>query len=32
MARAELVPTEHNLPEQHEDFAALERACEEFLA
>jgi hypothetical protein len=32
VARADLVPTDHNLRAQYEDFAALERACEEFMA
>jgi hypothetical protein len=32
VAKADLVPTDHNLREQYEDFAALERACEEFMA
>ena len=30
IARADLVPTDHNLRGAYEDFAALERACEEF--
>lgn len=30
IAKADLVPTEHNLRESYEDFAALERACLEF--
>jgi hypothetical protein len=30
IARADLVPTDHNLPGDHEDFAALEAACVEF--
>jgi transposase len=32
VAKADLVPTEHNLREEYEDFAALERACEQFMA
>ena len=32
IAKADLVPTDHNLREEYEDFAALERACEEFMA
>ena len=32
VAKADLVPTDHNLREEYEDFAALERACEEFMA
>ena len=32
VATADLVPTDHNLRDQYEDFAALERACEEFMA
>jgi dihydropteroate synthase len=32
VARADLVPTDHNLRGEYEDFAALERACEEFMA
>ena len=32
VAKADLVPTDHNLREQYEDFGALERACEEFMA
>ena len=31
VARADLVPTDHNLRDEYEDFAALERACEEFM-
>ena len=30
IAKADLVPTDHNLRQDHEDFAALERACVEF--
>jgi len=30
IARADLVPTEHNLRDQYADFAELERACAEF--
>jgi transposase len=32
IAKADLVPTEHNLREEYEDFAALEGACEQFMA
>jgi len=32
IAQADLVPTRHNLREQYEDWAALERACLEFMA
>ena len=32
VANADLVPTDHNLREQYEDFGALERACEELIA
>ena len=32
VAKADLVPTDHNLREEYEDFAALEGACEEFMA
>jgi transposase len=32
VAKADLVPTEHNLRAEYEDFAALERACEQFMA
>ena len=32
IARADLVPTDHNLREEYEDFAALEAACEQFMA
>ncbi|MBV8733909.1 MAG: transposase family protein, partial [Solirubrobacterales bacterium] len=32
VAKADLVPTDHNLREEYLDFAALERACEEFMA
>jgi transposase len=32
IAKADLVPTEHNLREQYEDWAALEAACEQFMA
>jgi hypothetical protein len=32
VAKADLVPTDHNLRDQYEDFAALERACEQFMA
>jgi len=32
IAKADLVPTDHNLREEYEDFAALERACEQFMA
>jgi transposase len=31
VAKADLVPTAHNLRDEYEDFAALERACEEFM-
>ena len=30
IAKADLVPTDHNLRENYKDFAALERACVEF--
>jgi hypothetical protein len=32
IAKADLVPTEHNLRDKYEDFAALERTCEQFMA
>jgi transposase len=32
IAKADLVPTEDNLRDEYEDFAALERACEQFMA
>jgi transposase len=32
IAKADLVPTDHNLRDDYEDFAALERACEQFMA
>ena len=32
IAKADLVPTDHNLREEYEDWAALERACEQFMA
>jgi len=32
IAKADLVPTEHNLRDEYEDFAALEPACEQFMA
>ena len=32
VAKADLVPTDHNLREEYEDFVALERACEELMA
>ena len=32
IAKADLVPTDHNLRDEYEDFAALERACEQFMA
>jgi hypothetical protein len=32
VAKADLVPTDHNLRDQYEDVAALERACEQFMA
>jgi transposase len=32
VAKADLVPTEHNLRDEYEDFAAVERACEQFMA
>jgi len=32
VAKADLVPTDHNLREQYEDWRALERACMEFMA
>jgi hypothetical protein len=31
-AQADLVPTEHDLPDEHESFAAPERGCQEFVA
>ena len=32
IAKADLVPTDHNLREQYADWQALERACEQFMA
>ena len=32
VAKADLVPTDHNLRDEYEDFGALEAACEEFMA
>ena len=32
VAKADLVPTDHNLRDEYEDWQALERACEEFMA
>ena len=32
IAKADLVPTDHNLRDEYEDWAALERACEQFMA
>jgi hypothetical protein len=32
LAKADLVPTEHNLRDGYEDWRALERACQEFMA
>jgi Mu transposase, C-terminal domain len=32
LAKADLVPTDHNLREEYADWQALERACEEFMA
>ena len=32
IAKADLVPTDHNLRDEYEDWQALERACEEFMA
>jgi hypothetical protein len=32
VAKADLVPTDHNLRDGYENFAQLERACEEFMA
>ena len=32
VAKADLVPTDHNLRGEYEDWRALERACEEFMA
>ena len=32
IAKADLVPTDHNLREEYADWQALERACEEFMA
>jgi hypothetical protein len=32
VAKADLVPTDHNLRGEYEDFAALEAACEQFMA
>src|ERR1700741_2844693 len=32
VAKADLVPTDHNLPDEHENFAELEAACEQFMA
>lgn len=32
VAKADLVPTDHNLREQYEDWQALERACQQFMA
>jgi transposase len=32
IAKADLVPTDHNLREDYEDWVALERACQQFMA
>jgi hypothetical protein len=32
VAKADLVPTDHNLRDEYADFAALEEACEQFMA
>jgi hypothetical protein len=32
VAKADLVPTDHNLREQYEDWPALEKACQQFMA
>jgi hypothetical protein len=32
IAKADLVPTDHNLRDDYEDWAALEQACQEFMA
>jgi len=32
VAKADLVPTDHNLREEYEDWQALEQACEQFMA
>ncbi len=32
IAKADLVPTDHNLREEYEDWQALEQACEQFMA
>ncbi len=32
IAKADLVPTDHNLGEEYQDWQALQRACEEFMA
>ncbi len=32
IAKADLVPTDHNLRDEYRDFAELERACEQFMA
>ena len=32
IAKADLVPTDHNLRDEYEDFAELEAACEQFMA
>lgn len=32
IAKADLVPTDHNLRDEYEDFAQLEAACEQFMA
>jgi transposase len=32
IAKADLVPTDHNLRDEYQDFAALEEACERFMA
>ena len=32
IAKADLVPTDHNLRDDYQDWAALERACEQFMA
>jgi hypothetical protein len=32
IAKADLVPTEHNLRDEYQDFAQLEAACEQFMA
>ncbi|MGO9789904.1 MAG: IS21 family transposase, partial [Solirubrobacteraceae bacterium] len=32
VAKADLVPTDHNLREEYQDWQALERACQQFMA